>query len=334
MPRRIAIATASVRSRAPSLSITCLTCTLTVSSEMNSRSAMSLLRLPLGDVAQHLDLARSQGLLSRVLGELRRHVVRDPLAAGVDLADRLDQLPRRHALEQVAARAGRERALDLDVALEGREHDDASVGELGADGGERVDAAHVGQAQVHERHVGPLRPVLLDASRPVRRLGHELHVGLRVDQRADPLAQQRMVVHAQDSNTRCFGHCRRPRPPGAPGSPPWPAASDEALQPPEPARPRAATRTRARSGPAARSRCPRRARSTPAAVHRSPPPARACPRARSAPRAPRGGRAGRSRCRRLEPAAARRAHDTPARLRDGRAREWRNAFTSASRPIR
>jgi 3-deoxy-7-phosphoheptulonate synthase len=46
MPRRTAMATACVRSLAPSFSITCLRCTLTVSSEMKRRSPISRLRLP------------------------------------------------------------------------------------------------------------------------------------------------------------------------------------------------------------------------------------------------------------------------------------------------
>jgi hypothetical protein len=41
MPRRIAIVTACVRSVAPSFNMMCLRCAFTVSSEMNSRVAMS-----------------------------------------------------------------------------------------------------------------------------------------------------------------------------------------------------------------------------------------------------------------------------------------------------
>ena len=49
---------------------------------------------------------------------------------GVDLANRLDQIFRRHALEQVAARAGFERALDFNVAFKSCQHDDAGFGEF------------------------------------------------------------------------------------------------------------------------------------------------------------------------------------------------------------
>lgn len=46
IPRRIAIATACVRSLAANFSMMCLTCTFTVSSVMKSFSPMSRLRLP------------------------------------------------------------------------------------------------------------------------------------------------------------------------------------------------------------------------------------------------------------------------------------------------
>ena len=62
------MAMACVRSFAPSLSMMCLTCTLTVSSEMNSSSAIpgfDCLRRP----SENLHLARGQSFIAQVLGQ-------------------------------------------------------------------------------------------------------------------------------------------------------------------------------------------------------------------------------------------------------------------------
>ena len=137
---------------------------------------MSLLRLPPATCCSTSTSRSVSALVGDVLGELRRDLVRNALLAGVHLPHRLDQLLRRHVLQQVAARAGRERALDLDVALERRQHHDARVGELGADRDQRVDAAHVRQPQVHQRHVGPMLAEQLDGLAAGRRLRDHRHV--------------------------------------------------------------------------------------------------------------------------------------------------------------
>ena len=71
MPRRTAMVTASVRSLAPSFSMMCLTCTLTVSSEMNSRSRDFAIPVAAGDVLQDVYLALGQQLVPDVLRQLR-----------------------------------------------------------------------------------------------------------------------------------------------------------------------------------------------------------------------------------------------------------------------
>src|SRR5262245_4383617 len=71
-----------------------------------------------GDMPEDFYLARRQRLVAQVLGKPRRDLRGDALLARVDLADGLQQLLGRGALEQISTRAGRERALDLRVALE------------------------------------------------------------------------------------------------------------------------------------------------------------------------------------------------------------------------
>ena len=59
-------------------------------------------------------------------------------------------------------------------------------GEVAANGNQRVDAAHVGQPQVHQRDVGPVLAELLHGVAAGRRLRDEHHVGLMVTMAAMP----------------------------------------------------------------------------------------------------------------------------------------------------
>src|SRR5216683_1099618 len=69
--------------------------------------------------------ARGQVFVTHVLRELRRQLRRNTLLPSMDLANHFHQLLWRHALEQVAAGARFQCALDFDVAFEGRQHDHA-----------------------------------------------------------------------------------------------------------------------------------------------------------------------------------------------------------------
>ena len=93
-----------------------------------------------------------------------------------------------------------QRALDLDIPLERRQHHDAGVGKLAADRDQRVDAADVGQPKIHQRHVRTMLAEQLNRLAAGRGLGHDHHVGLAVDNRGDALAQKRMIVDAEDAN--------------------------------------------------------------------------------------------------------------------------------------
>jgi hypothetical protein len=97
-------------------------------------------------------------------------------------------------------RAGREGALNVDVTLERRQGNDARVGRLRANRDGRVDAAHVGQTEVHQRHVGPMQAKLLDALLAGRGLGDNRHIRLLADDRDETGAHERMIVNRQDSN--------------------------------------------------------------------------------------------------------------------------------------
>src|SRR5215471_11723517 len=86
-----------------------------------------------GDMTEDLHLTIAERFIAQMLresgGDLRRH----NLLAGVNLPNRLQHLLRGHALQQIPASSRFKRALNLDVALESRQHDDASLWEFRPD---------------------------------------------------------------------------------------------------------------------------------------------------------------------------------------------------------
>src|ERR1700722_16603772 len=95
------------------------------------------------DLPKDIDLADCQAFIGHVLRQLGGNIRRNALLARVHLADGLNQLVGRRALQKVSAGPSLQRALDLDVALKCREHDDAGLREFRADRDHRVDAAQV-----------------------------------------------------------------------------------------------------------------------------------------------------------------------------------------------
>jgi hypothetical protein len=162
--------------------------------------------IALGDPRQHLDLARGQGLVANVLGQVLGHQCRQVRAAGVDPADHRHKFLERRAFQDIPASPGGEGPLDLDVAFGRRQHDDPRIREGPPNRGHRGDAALVGEPQIHERDVGPMRLELRDRISRRGCHGEHLHVRLVRNHGGDPLAEDRMVVDAQDADTGGFAH--------------------------------------------------------------------------------------------------------------------------------
>ena len=79
---------------------------------------MSRLRLPPATRRRTSRSRVGQRLFAHVLGELRRDLGGMRLRPACTWRIDVGELARRHALQHVAARAGGQRPLDLDVALE------------------------------------------------------------------------------------------------------------------------------------------------------------------------------------------------------------------------
>jgi len=71
-PRRVALATASVRLTTSSLRKMVFTCDFTVPSPMNSSALISLLALPAAIFCKYFDFTRAQSFAADAIGELRR----------------------------------------------------------------------------------------------------------------------------------------------------------------------------------------------------------------------------------------------------------------------
>ena len=66
--------------------------------------------------------------------------------------------------------------------------------ELRANGANRVGAAEIGQAQIHQRHVGLMRAKQLDRMMPGRRFRADAHVGLERDHAGESEPHEIVIV--------------------------------------------------------------------------------------------------------------------------------------------
>ncbi len=157
-------------------------------------------RLPRSHPSQHFDLALGQCIVSHVLGDFCRDLRWHPALTRVHNPNGLEQLLSDQVLEQISGSPGFQCPGRLDVASVGREHDDASIGKFGTNGGDRFDTAHVRHPQVHECHIGPMLPKALYGVPPVTGLANEQHVRLAFENRGDSFTQQLMIVDGEDPN--------------------------------------------------------------------------------------------------------------------------------------
>ncbi len=153
-----------------------------------------------GYLLQNVHFALAQGFVTHMLRKMGSDFRGDVLLSCMHSADHLYQLAAGHRLQHVAYGACLECATDLYISLEGRKHNDAGLRELGANGDHCINAADIGQPEVHERNVWPMLTETLYGLASVGRLGHQEHVGLIPDDGCDSFPHERMVVDAEDTN--------------------------------------------------------------------------------------------------------------------------------------
>ncbi len=105
--------------------------------------------------------------------------------------------PAHRSLQHIGIRARLERSLCQHVTTIRRENDDARIRELPANRRQRIDAAHSRHLDVEQGDVRLHDPELTDGFDARGNLGHETHVTLPGDERADSFPQQRVVVYGE-----------------------------------------------------------------------------------------------------------------------------------------
>src|SRR5262245_16628746 len=162
--------------------------------------------MALGDVLQHVALAFGQRFLAEVFGQVGGDVGWNTLHARMHLPDHGHQFGWRHVLEHVTACAGGQRALNLHVAFEGRQHDDPRLRKFIPNRAQRIDPARIGQSEIHQGDVGVVSSKQFDRFMAVRCLRDHFHVRLVVDDRSEAFAEHRMIVDTEHADL----HDRRP----------------------------------------------------------------------------------------------------------------------------
>lgn len=121
---------------------------------------------------------------------------------------RLGDLVRRGVLEQVAAGAGLERAEDPRAVRERRQHEHGRGGMLGRDAAGRLDAVDARHVEIHQDDVRRTAAAVGDRLLAVGRDAGELDVRERLDQPAEAVADDAVVVgdqHADHGRVSCAG---------------------------------------------------------------------------------------------------------------------------------
>ncbi len=135
-------------------------------------------------------------LLDQASGDLRRE---QRVAVGHD-AHRVEEVVGERVLEQEAARPGLERAVDVLVEVEGGEDQDPGVDLALGDRPGRLEAVHLGHADVHQDDVGSLAHDEVDGLDAVGRLTDDLDVVGGAQQHGEPAAHERLVVGDGDAD--------------------------------------------------------------------------------------------------------------------------------------
>ena len=163
------------------------------------RDQLEHLALALGELGERLrGVARARH--REVLDHALRDVGPEDRLAAADRRDRAHDVVLIGALEQVALGAGAHGREDGVVVLEHRQHEHADVRALGDDLARRLDAVELGHVQIHDDDVGLQRLGGGDRLGAGRRLAHDLRLAERREQRAEPSAEDRMVVGDEDAN--------------------------------------------------------------------------------------------------------------------------------------
>src|SRR5262249_27333417 len=112
----------------------------------------------------------------------------------------LDELLRRHVLEEKAARARAQRFIDVLVEIERRQDKDARLDPAREDSLRRLDAVHARHPDVHQHDVRQYALREVDRLGSVAGFTDDVDVRVSVEDHAEAVADERLVVAEQDAD--------------------------------------------------------------------------------------------------------------------------------------
>src|SRR5260370_9946657 len=105
--------------------------------------------------------------------------------------------------------------LDVTIAIGGCQHEDMCLWKPSPKCDKRVGAVGARKTEVHQGDVRSMTTKFSNSLHGIRRLSNEKHVLLRADDRSQSLAEDRMILYAQDTNRLSLNlHARRITPAG------------------------------------------------------------------------------------------------------------------------
>src|SRR5580704_514250 len=157
-----------------------------------------LVAIPIANQPEHLQFAHGEVIFAEMLGQACRDLRRYVAPARMRRTDCRQQVVFGHAFQEVSGGPGSHGALNLAIAVRGREHDYASSRELTANGDKNVGAVRAGKLQIHQGHVRLIAAKFSNSLHPITRKSHQSHIGLRCDNRGQTLPENWVVFDAQD----------------------------------------------------------------------------------------------------------------------------------------
>ena len=149
---------------------------------------------------KHLEFPGREIFFTNMFCEAGRRFARHLFSAGVDRADRIDQLAFRRALKEVTRGPCPQGTLDFGVAVGRREHDDLRCGKLSTDCNESVRAIRSRKPEIHQRYIRFVAAKLFESLDRVRCLRYQEHIRLRTNDHAQAFPEYWMVFYAKDAN--------------------------------------------------------------------------------------------------------------------------------------
>ena len=137
------------------------------------------------DLPQHLHLTLTQIFVAQMLSKAGGNLGGNTLFTRMDLPDRIEELLRRHALQQVSPRTRFECALHLYIALERRKDDNSGIGKLRPNGDHHVDATEIRHPKIDQGNVRSYGPKSLNPFPAASGHRSERHVYLAGDDAGD-----------------------------------------------------------------------------------------------------------------------------------------------------